>query len=53
MNDLLTPDDVKIWETAYSDQMLKAYQHIYQCENISSCCLNENKRFIWMKKYFC
>ena len=53
MGDLLTTDDVKMWQNSYSSQMFKTYQHIFQCENISTCCLKENERFIWMKKYFC
>ena len=53
MSDFLTTDDVKMWRNSYSSQMLKTYQHIFQCENISKCCLKEDKRFIWMKKYFC
>ena len=45
--------EFKILKTGYSSQMFKLYKHIYSCQTIENCCKVEEKRFDWLKDYFC
>ena len=48
--------ELKIWRLAFRDQMIKMYQHIFQCTAEIECCriqFDENSRWKWLRKYYC
>ena len=45
--------EFNILKKGYSNQMLKLYKHIYSCQTVESCCKIDEKRFDWLKDYFC